>query len=481
MRRLPTLLLALSLLSAAVLTGAALLIPASGDQVAYTETVLAGDPAAARGLTVHLPLRAATAGDDTLRWDVTYTFGATPVLSTRLSMKPIPSEPRCELHLHTGIALPLSDESPDRWQGTLSGLDLAFLQLYLDTPPAEGETVSRTVPLADYYDHYPISPSVTYLGGDFFYARYPRGSQDGDAWSEAFRDSFSLPVPHSARYTISIQRHVTPEGYTGDPPLSYSFQKEGGHSAYLTAAQAFDHQAIYFSPNLHEVLGEEVDVGRIPMGWGVYRLPYRLEDQVFHPDEPSLFYGLEPSQEVADLRLTDDGRGLHLVIRDDTGLTYLRLDTDTGEELLRFPLTDDPEIRLELFFHDHFVATVTSSTAVTLFAPDEGGRWAKRLTADFLSLSVPRSPFTSFPIYVPHQSAMAWDGERLAVVTQGYLPEEELTGVKGGYLRDCGFELAVYDNTGLLYLGHYDSDLDRYAVAPQATYLDGQSIGLHWH
>ena len=55
--------------------------------------------------------------------------------------------------------------------------------------------------------------------------------------------------------------------------------------------------------------------------------------------------------------------------------------------------------------------------------------------------------------------AFAWDGERLAVVDQGVKYYEEEYGQYAWDYDSCGFELHIYDKTGLLYLGYVDTSL----------------------
>lgn len=52
-------------------------------------------------------------------------------------------------------------------------------------------------------------------------------------------------------------------------------------------------------------------------------------------------------------------------------------------------------------------------------------------------------------------AAMSWDGERLAVA-EPQLEED----MNSGRYEKCGFNLSVYDESGLLYAGKYDSSLD---------------------
>ena len=71
MRRSVSLILLLALLSAGVLAGSTLALYGKGDQVTVTAHILAGDPSAAEGLTVNLPLVL----EDCLFWDISFPAG----------------------------------------------------------------------------------------------------------------------------------------------------------------------------------------------------------------------------------------------------------------------------------------------------------------------------------------------------------------------------------------------------------------------
>ena len=68
MRRSVSLILLLALLSAGVLAGSTLALYGKGEAVTVTAHTLAGDPSAAEGLTVNLPLVL----EDCLFWDISF-------------------------------------------------------------------------------------------------------------------------------------------------------------------------------------------------------------------------------------------------------------------------------------------------------------------------------------------------------------------------------------------------------------------------
>lgn len=134
------LILLLALLSAGLLVGAGLAIPNAGSQVTIEQKVLAGDPEAADGVELTLPL---TCGSQ-IFWVTTFPAGrpeeAETVFSTTLSRHTYspPQE-------NTPISVEIS--SYYGWDSAWGALEE---QVWNDTPPGEERTY--TFVLTDYFD-----------------------------------------------------------------------------------------------------------------------------------------------------------------------------------------------------------------------------------------------------------------------------------------------------------------------------------------
>ena len=98
---------------------------------------------------------------------------------------------------------------------------------------------------------------------------------------------------------------------------------------------------------------------------------------------------------------------------------------------------------------------------------NETGEYERVFTGDELvaqDLGMPTS----------YNSVMCWDGEKLAVATY-----------KSDAFRDisCGFWLSVYDETGPLYIGRYDSSLDlnsNVEYSYRCRPIDSDNLYLSW-
>ena len=86
-----------------------------------------------------------------------------------------------------------------------------------------------------------------------------------------------------------------------------------------------------------------------------------------------------------------------------------------------------------------------SNDTIAVIEQNENGEFALGFVTDF-------TPDENDELFwYKYTSAMAYDRERLALAWNDELDDT--------YYESCGFCIAVYDKTGLLYYGEYDSSL----------------------
>lgn len=419
MRRVRILILlgVLAAAAAAGLVSGALWVNAARDQVAFSVAHRYGDPAAARGLTVSTQN---TYGSQ-LFWESTCPLADPGQARTEFSFF---SQPQSATD--TGAALALWVEVG----GDLMERTQEVRQEVLATmePGEEREIALR---LGEFYDCYPLEVDLN----------LPCPVQT-DALEVAFRDFFRIPVLEEEQ--ISFWMRTNLNGVAD----SFSWTSGSSDLYAFDSRYVLTQEACYFTIRGSSAEGEPMDTSRIPGGYGLYRLPYdaagpRLE-------ELAMVYPLEQTDEVVDLTVSpEEGKLLiHTLRQGRYRLTVLELPSLA------------PLQQLELAGGTRGEYTLLQGEGCMVLCSFDG-------TDDQLTL-VTGSDDADYQIRftVPAQTsrlslrswwdptAVAWDGERLAVA--GILMGEDPSQL------ECGFYAAVYTARGMAYCGTYGSNLDRW-------------------
>ena len=233
MRRTLTALLALLLAAAGLLAAGAGYLAGTEDDVELTHHLIAGDPAAAQGITLTLP-----AGDQQGQtcWETTVALG-TEMLSPETAFTFYPGgkdwegsiQPGAEIYTGSfsyGISasgsidfadyLGEEEEPPRRHDATLMVLPAVDVAERTE----DGETRTETLRLADYYDYFPITVELTLPEGD------GRCDRLYTTWAEsrALTEYFGLTVPEDLMVEVSATRdaygNVTQVDCRGSGPTS---------------------------------------------------------------------------------------------------------------------------------------------------------------------------------------------------------------------------------------------------------------------
>lgn len=460
------LLAAALVLSVGTLAGGHLRVNGAREKMDVRETVLAGDPAAAAGLSVTCHTRD---WDGHLLWDTAFTPGGAEQAKTvfRLSGS--------------------GEEDPHRWSDSVRleqandlfgiggnvSLDDQEYPPYLMRPirdvasrTAAGEERTETIRISDYYDCYPLDLEV-------YSQKYPHDSIS--VYSEEYKwlgDYFQVKADAAAVREVTVEKDG--EGQVVSAKMDLQPQ-QGDSGGRLDSCGVVTKQGIF-------LIVESVDVSGIPDerltcrdGPGVHLIRYR-EDREDEPVEsyldlfePELFY---PTGDAQTLWLgVSPGESELLLYTLEKGVLVLTvLDPATGEVLQRLDLLETGADcgYLDMVKGDGLYLTVLNVDTFSLVRR-EGRRYQQVLTGALDAHGEELSVFRSAP-------ALAWDGERMAVASAG------LYGFpyKNNAYNDI--RAAVWDKSGLRFLGAYSCALSRdpssncyqYAQEPLSLAFDGK-------
>ena len=200
MRKYPILLLALALLLGVSAVFAACAMDAPKDQVAFTERVVYGDPAAADGLTVALHEQYR----NYLHWASTLSFTE----SSYTAHTDYTFEHDRYWNNNSGVV-----RSLNIWDGMLVSYDLdqdsalAAAVNALEDKVQPGTTASALLRVADYYETYPLDVNIVLT--DMFYGTQPayQLGPEQDAMTR-IQDYFQIPVLDDQYLEVEVGKSV---------------------------------------------------------------------------------------------------------------------------------------------------------------------------------------------------------------------------------------------------------------------------------
>jgi len=459
MRKLLCLLLALLLLSVGSITFAFRSVSDTADQVELTETVVYGDKKRAEGLTV----RNQSQYINRLHWDTTCLIGEENITDTAYRFTPdyeynhSPSTPRA-LYLTAQVDGHFfeDDENP-------TGLNQAYKELYDSMGPNEEKEIE--VYVKDYYDFYPLNGWLDLNGYLLDWDRYDIMreylTEEELIIIEKLTSFFRFPVLETDKELIALTTNEA-KNIIGSGSGSIS-----GDDFYFDTISPYTDDAVFIVFDSHTNEGNLIDTSYIPGGYGIYRLPYHTREAdergytvAVDVDELAMVYPLDPNLHLMGMTLSKDGERLLLYTREENAFYLTVINADTMDTLQKLELGKWSEDTWgwRLFDKgDDFLAFILNDGELVVAEQQPNGTYSITLRTDLL-LSENDTPFADY--YLSSDAVMAYDGERLAIVDELQI---EYTNNDGEYYwREftCGFYTAVYDTSGLVYFGTYESSLD---------------------
>lgn len=434
MRRSVSLILLLALLAAGVLAGSTLALGGRGDQVTVTARTLAGDPSAAEGLTVNLPLVL----EDCLFWDISFPADRPEQAVTQFRYDP-EGEPPVYTSGSASVDFLLASTS-------YSTIYLIGGSLWEDVPPAltamlkqladgmEPDTErTRTIRLTDYMDCWPLE---VYL---------PDCPLPAPVLNQRMSEYFTVPIPRDYQVEVELATnrlgalyHVVcrREGYYLFQSDAWSFETPQG---YL-----FTFPNTYFDGQLTQTV--PIDGSRLSAGWGLYRLTLNSDNT---DGQLETVYTLPEGSEILDFLANGDNSTFFLLTREE-GMLRLRV-------FDRSIALQDTFDLLPMEEGDHYIQTYWGDDFLVPIVYGEGPDSCR--LAVVAAGSQGWQPHFTFSL--AEQAALGFGGISRQDTSWCPLAMDYAHGRLA--IRDgnggANFYLAVYDGGQLAYLGAYESSL----------------------
>ncbi len=463
MRKALALLLTLVLISAAGVIAAHAVINPARDQVVIEEKVLYGDKMAADGLTVYRN----THWDNHLHWDTIYNISAENQCETEFdyTLKDKRSVYRGEYNSE-GVLISNSvgggigsgrGISEDMISDHFPGWEELIFDV-MEQAPA-GEEYSARVLVADYYEFFPLSidldlrEPIYYMAVDETGSEYANfidsgGHYNGNVVGEAVRDFIKIPVGEGERVVVTVNK--LENGAVVDVSMNMDYDDEAVYTTHYSSRSVVADTGIYFLFSE----SQNIDFSHVPGGCGIYCIPfgepYVGENLSSYPmlasTEVSMVYPMDENAVVLSMFLDHSGEKLLLVTAEDGKVMLSVIELSTMERL-QFIQIDEYKEDAAVWYIDqsesHLMLDLYYSR-IALLDITESGEYVHQFTVD-------RAPEGVEIDWYRYASSVAYDGERLARAWTNRTGENPYDS--------CGFGLAIYDKTGLLYLGDYENSL----------------------
>lgn len=452
MKRTLILLLALLLAAAGLLTAGTAYLTDREDAIELTHTLIAGDPAAAEGVTLTLPT-----GDQQGRtcWETAVDLGTEELApETKFTFYPngrrVQAQAKPSVEIYTGsTSFGMSSNSNiDFAEYTGEGeMDpgRAMENSMMVLPAADiaertenGETRTETLRLADYYTYYPITVEM-HLPNALGYSRVYA------TWEEcqALTDYFRMEVPEDLMVEVSVTKDEAGN------VINIDSNETGEQRFWFRCDTVVLEDGVCLSITVES---EGVEMPDVPVscrdGFGVYFIPFSQElktdyeqgDPVFDLTHIRMFCPLD--WRSSPLLLAGEKGQMLLYAREDGALKLSVFDTDTWQcvqwESI-FPLGEEENY-----------SVLGSGDGFRVMARDDG---FFRVVEEKEGVYTPALSGTQDTRegYVKewwYAATCGYDGERLV-----------LSGITGS--GDCSCWVQVYEEEGLTYGARIDHSLDR--------------------
>lgn len=426
------------------------LVNGGKDAVVIDEIVLFGEKSAASGVEVNFT----THCDYHLFWDTRYVIGEDPVTDTSFTFSQRPRLPQQAEFFHIYLSNPFGDYG---WEMSEGNRDLRSEKLY---PPVQ-DVASRTNPgeehteilyIKDYYDYYPLTVN-------FFVP--PTGFGVDVETHRIFDDFFKIPVYPGDSVAITVEKdkagNIRSVGYR---PVKggAGYEKYSSDATYMLSSPetivGFETGSVmidtrcFFTLSPQTPSGELLDTSLIPGGYGIYSFPLSIDlggNLVLKEADLQTVFSVDAERaKIAGLELNVDKTQILLVTIQDGMYVLTVIDVSTMKELQQIQIM--PAAVAGSFWrmhvYDDFLVMQFGESSLALLEITETGEYFRKFIGDYGHTQELHHTFGG-PL------GMAYDGQRLAV-----------GGVKDGLGYNCDFYVAVFDDSGLVFVGHYEHSQD---------------------
>lgn len=445
-----------------------------------TEKTIVGDAAAAAGLSASFGMGL----QNQLYWRNVYTYGGADdgadVQETAFSRKnPFPADKKAPVpyvrltgYMTSGNALDdiLTDPAegyPIR-QELLAQVRQEFftagaaerVQEIKRALPADGET-TQNLKLKDLFRYYPIEGDLT--GTSIWAASLDNAvyaSEDSVKLGQDLNRFLRIPIPETESSGFSVGKY--PDGslnfnyYQGKENCS---QQEDHFDFHSIACSTPD--AVYFTFNTHTDDGDVVDTSLIPGGYGIYRLPYDREKEIFLSEKLEMVYALDPEKQYTDIYASPDGAKLFLVSQaarlaavgvKEVQATAEIIDVRTMQCDRREEIVCSADTALGYDAGDYLIFRGRSELCLYTY---QDGSYKKELMLADVDFRKPALQ----NLFYDNRCRTAYDGKRLSILGEADFDIEDDDNTMWLWETAGTVEVAVLDASGLVYYGTLRSNM----------------------
>lgn len=449
------------------------------DQVHFTETVLAGDPAVAEGLSI----RAHATYNDQLFWDSNTVFNGNKPLTTQTEYHFFITEQSEESeNSYNGVELYSDIEGSGAYTMDMSnqiepvGIDRAYQELYNIVQP--DQELEKTITVADYYDYYPLSGIIDLQGirEDFGIWRSYDPTYD-QSIPNKFEEFFQLPVLPTEQMTISLGKNSDGATYTGSSTGE-------GEQFYFHTQSIVTPTTCYFAFNNRTSVGNIIDTSLIPGGYGIYALDYAggqvkklregvtqtVENGSLQLDSLRMAFPIDPHEEFLQLSQWVDEKTILLYTRLENTYYLTAIEMDTMQPVQRLSIQTTESENYNIIQNQDFIVVLTDQTVTVLLPNGDGTFHIDMQTTNTLDYS-----------YIPWSldtNAMDYQNGKLAFAYEGYNRET-------GLCDAVDYEMVVLDERGLQFWAKYQCSLqnirtDNYTSSELVRLLFNHPLEVAW-
>ena len=453
-----------------------------------TEKTIVGDAAAAAGLSASFGMGL----QNQLYWRNVFTYGGADdgadVQETAFSRKnPFPADKKGPVpyvrltgYMTSGNALDdiLTDpaEGDPIRQELLAQVRQEFftagaaerVQEIKRALPADGET-TQDLKLKDIFRYYPIEGDLT--GTSIWAASLDNAvyaSEDSVKLGQDLNHFLRIPIPETESSGFEVIKY--PEGslnfnyYQGKENCS---QQEDHFDFHSIACSTPD--AVYFTFNTHTDDGDVVDTSLIPGGYGIYRLPYDREKEIFLSEKLEMVYALDPKKQYTDIYASPDGAKLFLVSQaarlaavgvKEVQATAEIIDVRTMQCDRREEIVCSADTALGYDAGDYLIFRGRSELCLYTY---QDGSYKKELMladVDFRKLALQN-------LFYDNRCRTAYDGKRLSILGEADFDIEDDDNTMWLWETAGTVEVAVLDASGLAYYGTLRSNMQDFCNAKE--------------
>ena len=472
MKRIIAIALMLSLLSVGSFFMIGGIVNKERANVTIKENVIYGDKSYADGISVLITAQC----NYHLFWNTSFTIGDQNTTTTDYEFYydeqyKIGGMPYSGLGLDTDFEYGIDTSTPAEES---TGLQKAYRELYDELEP--GEEGKKTIYLQDYYTYYPVRisvnlPGVIWNGNSYEHLIYKNYENERAVWDK-FNEFFKIPIPEDLpAFEISVSRHLKDSGAaTGALGIDRNF--------YFNVKSTYTDNRIFFSigNKYDQKNGEDVkyvDTSLIPGGYGLYSFTfknvrnstntngntttfYRGYETGVEADTLEMVFPLEQHAEVIFLTLSNDESKLYMFTKEYNSTYLTVIDIATMNEIQKIKITDAKNFT---FYEYDNCIVLNGWEYISVIEKKEDGLCELAFTVSRMK------EVNDINNQKGVATTMAFDGEKLVIIDRTgdeMYPSLEL----------CGFTVAVYNNTGLVYYGEYESSLSISGSANEYEYND---------